>query len=197
MSDLSYILKNAYGTKETKLVREIIDYPRDGKGLFIQPDRLDQKLAVQIEHNRERMAKKWEYADEFTGDTKSYDEKGNYNCGSCNQANGVTCLLVHDDDDKNKPLQINRGYGSCGKYEIICSGDPELRAHRMSPDVANYGVRKGGSPNRVFGCHECPFASKTKWFDSRERPLWCGLGASTVMENACCTLNGAPVIEYT
>lgn len=175
--------------------RKVIDLPKDSQGLFIQPDKLTPEFAIQIEHNRERMAKKWEYADEFTGDAKSYDEKGDYNCGSCNQATGMTCLLVYDDSKmKFTPLTINRQYGSCGKYEIVCSGDPELRAHRLPSTVANYGVRKGGSSGHVFGCHECPFAKPSKWLDSRKRTHWCGYGASTIMLNACCTLNGAPTI---
>lgn len=165
--------------------RPIQDFPRDSKGLFIQPDALTAKLALQIEHNRDRMAKKWEYADEFTGDTKTYDPTGNYKCGTCNQAQGSICEFV-------KPSRINRQAGSCGKYEIICAGDPELRANRMPKSVANYGVAANGEG---FGCKRCPFAKPTKWADSRNRPFWCGLGASTVMRNSCCTLNGAPTID--
>ncbi len=178
--ELKDALENAKAPK-----RPIQDFPRDAKGLFIQPDTLTPKLAIQIEHNRERMAKKWEYADEFTGDTKTYDPKGNYICGDCNQAQGTKCEFV-------KPASINRKAGSCGKFEIICSGDPELRANRMPKAVANYGVAANGEG---FGCKRCPFAKPTKWADSRNRPYWCGLGASTVMKNSCCTLNGAATIE--
>ncbi len=129
-----------------------------------------------------------EYADEFTGDTKTYDPKGDYNCGACNQASGNECLFID-------PPSIDRVAGSCGKFEIICLGDPELRAHRMPKSVANYGVREGGRPGHVFGCHQCPYKSATKWPDSRNRPYWCGLGASTVQRNSCCTLNGAETEE--
>lgn len=186
------------GRLSRKVTRAVQDFPRDKDDLFVQPDGLTQDVALQIEHNRERMANKWEYADEFTGNAKTYDVTGNYNCGGCNQADGAKCLLVYGGEDakgKYLPLVINRDYGSCGKYEIICAGDPELRASRIPHEVANYGVRKGGSPGHVFGCHECPFAKPTKWEDSRKRPYWCGLGASTVMHNACCTLNGADVVD--
>lgn len=175
----------------SKVKRPIQDFPRDKAGLFIQPDELTPKLAIQIEHNRDRMAAKWEYADEFTGNAKTFDIAGNYVCGTCNQANASECLAVQNDDG-DEPLIIDRKSGSCGKYEIICSGDPELRAFRLPKAIANYGVAENGEG---FGCHRCPFAKKTKWRDSRGRPLWCGYGGSTVMENACCTLNGAETVE--
>ncbi len=179
-SELKAALADAKAPK-----RPIQDFPRDAKGLFIQPDVLTAKLALQVEHNRERMAKKWEYADEFTGDTKTYDPAGDYKCGTCNQAQGSKCEFV-------TPPSINRDAGSCGKYELICAGDPELRANRMPKEVANYGVAANGEG---FGCKRCPFKSATKWADSRNRPYWCGLGASTVERNSCCTLNGAATVS--
>lgn len=181
------------GKHTVQPVRPIQTFPKDEKGLFIQPDTLTPKLALQIEHNRQRMAKKWDYADEFCGDTHTLDIKGNYNCGTCNQADGTTCLLVEDD---GKPLKIDLKYGSCGKYEILDAGDPELRGNRLPAEVANYGIRKGGSANRVFGCHECPYALKTKWPIANDRIYWCALGATTVQKNSCCTLNGAPTLDY-
>lgn len=179
-------------------VRAILSFPRDSDGLFIQPDELTPELAVVIEHNRERMASKYLYADEWTGNTRTVDSNGDYNCGGCNQIDGTRCLALFDDStedaDEEPPLSVDVEYGSCDRFEIICVGDPELRANRLPASLANYGVRKGGSPGHVFGCKECPFAKRSKWFDSRNRPLWCGKGASTVQEKACCTINGAPTV---
>jgi hypothetical protein len=178
------------------VVRPIQTFPKDKDGMFIQPEVLTTKLALQVEHNRQRMTKKWDYADEFCGDTKTLDVNGDYNCGTCNQADGKTCLAVYDDDgdEEYKPLAINLKFGSCGKYEIIDAGDPELRCNRLPASVANYGVRKGGSAGHVFGCHECWKAKPTKWGISNDRIYWCGEGATTVQKNSCCTLNGAPVV---
>jgi hypothetical protein len=175
--------------------RLIQTFPKDKDGMFIQPDTLTPKLAIEVEHNRQRMAKKWDYADEFCGDTHTLDVNGDYNCGTCNQADGNKCLLVYDDSDgsdKQNPLVIDLRYGSCGKYEIIDSGDPELRGNRLPASVANYGVRKGGSPGHVFGCHSCWKKKPTKWTVANKRISWCGEGGTTVQRNSCCTLNGAP-----
>lgn len=179
--------------------RQIIDLPRDAQGLFIQPDELTPELAVMVEHNRDRMAAKWEYADEHgTGNGKTVDIKGKYNCGACNQADNGICLAVYDDDQKGEsPLKIDAKKGSCGKYERICLGDPELRSSRLPASVANYGVRKGGGPDEVFGCPQCPFAKRSKWWNvpnRPSRPLWCGKGAADVTLISCCTINGAPVV---
>src|SRR5437868_276210 len=113
-------------------VREIITIPRDDAGMFVQPEKLTPKIAVMIEHNRDRMAHKWEYADEWTGNAKTVDPKGDYNCGGCNQASGNSCLAVYDEskegpENEQTPLRIDREYGSCGKYELVCAGDTELR----------------------------------------------------------------------
>lgn len=180
-------------------VRAILSLPKDEAGLFIQPDELTAEFAVVLEHNRERMANKWDYADEWTGNARTVDPNGDYNCGGCNQADNDVCLAVYDDSDADAedepPLVVDLDYGSCGKYEIICAGDPELRANRLPASVANYGIRKDGSPGHVFGCQECPFAKETKWPDSRNRLFWCGKGASTVQDGACCTINGAPTVD--
>ncbi len=185
-------------TEVTIPVRTILSLPRDADGLFIQPDELTADFAIVLEKNRDRMAAKWDYADEWTGNARTVDRKKNYNCGGCNQADGDVCLALYDDSDADAadepPLVVDLDYGSCGKYEIICAGDPELRANRLPASVANYGIRKGGSPGHVFGCHECPFAKETKWPDSRNREWWCGKGASTVQDGACCTINGAPTV---
>lgn len=181
--------------------RPVVDFPKDSKGLFIQPDKLTPKLAIEIDHNRVRMTKKWQYADEFCGDTKTLDKTTRYNCGGCNQAQGGICLLVYDEDEEEDAqgrypaLRIDRIYGSCGHWEMIDSGDPELRGSRMSKALANYGVRVGGTPDSVFGCRNCWKKKPTKWHDNtgEYRLWWCGEGGTPVGRNACCTLNGAPV----
>lgn len=186
----------------TDVVRKIIEFPRDEDGLFIQPDELTPELAVVIEHNRQRMASKWDYADEHgCGNGRTLDLTGKYNCGGCNQENDGRCLAVYDDSQPEAeltepPLEVNPEIGSCGKFENIDPGDPELAASRLPASVANYGEREGGDADHVFGCAECPFAAPSKWpvIPSAPRPLWCGKGASTVTRISCCTINGAPTV---
>lgn len=184
--------------KSKDLQRPVQDFPRDEDGMFIQPDELTEELAIKVEHNRLRAYKKADYADEFCGDTHTFDVKGNYNCGSCNQAQNGECLLVYDDEaepDKNgtyRALAIDLEFGSCGLYEILNVGDPELNANRIAKSVANYGVRAGGSPGHVFGCHECWKRKPTKWKVVDGRLFWCGDWGTTVQANSCCTTNGAP-----
>jgi hypothetical protein len=178
-------------------VRPITSFPEDKDGMFIQPDELTPELAIQIEHNRQRMAKKWDYADTLCGDTKTFDPNGDYNCGTCNQKEGKICELVFDDskdgsDKTQPPVIVDTEYGSCGKYEILDASDPELKGNRLPASVANYGIRKGGSPGHVFGCHECWKKKATKWEVANKRVFWCGEGGTTVQRNSCCTLNGAP-----
>jgi hypothetical protein len=180
--------------------RPVVDYHRDKNGMFIQPAALTPKLAIQVDHNRMRASKKGQYADEFCGDTHTLDDEGDYPCGRCNQRQGNICLLVYDDDKEedssgNYPfLAINLLYGSCGLWERIDAGDPELRGPRIPASVANYGVRKGGSPGHVFGCHECWKKKPTLWKVVDGRVYWCGDWATTVQRNSCCTTNGAPTV---
>ncbi len=180
------------------VTRPIISYDKDAQGMFIQPDQLTPMLAVEIEHNRMRMAKKWDYADTLCGDAHTYHDEGNYNCGDCNQEQDGICELVYDDDKEGSdkiqpPLVVDKKFGSCGKFEVIDSADPELKGNRLPASVANYGVRKDGAKDHVFGCHECWKKTATKWAVENDRVYWCGEGATTVQAKACCTLNGAPV----
>jgi hypothetical protein len=188
--------KDSAGSSE--ITRPIQDFPRDEDGMFIQPSELTPKLALVVEHNRQRAFKKGDYADEFCGDGSTLDENGDYDCGHCNQADGDTCLLVYDDDaepDENgvyPSLIIDLLYGSCGLWEKPNAGDPELRCNRIAKSVANYGVRKGGSPGHVFGCHECWKKKPSLWKIVDGRVFWCGDWFTTVQHNSCCTTNGAP-----
>ncbi len=164
-------------------VRLIKTPPHKG-GLFLQPSDDGPKRELVENHHRDFLASHFKYADPYTGIGRTYDERGDYNCGRCNQADGTKCLLV-------KIPAIDRDAGSCGQWENLCAGDPEMETRYMSPDVAVYGVAKNG---KGFGCHRCPFAEAARRPDSRGRSLYCGKGDCRVYPDACCALNGAPVL---
>ncbi len=163
----------------------IILTPKIGAGgLFIQPDDVSPQRETIEQHNRDAAAGHFKYADPFTGLTRTFDEAGDYNCGRCNQADKLKCLLV-------APLTIDRDAGSCGDWENLCAGDAEMKRQYKTVETAGYGVAKNG---KGFGCHRCPFASKAIAPDSRGRDLYCGKLDCRVFSNACCALNGAPVV---
>lgn len=162
--------------------RPIINLPRDGKGLFIEPDELTPDVERVLRHNRDRFATHANYADNLgAGNQHTYDERGDYNCGRCNQVQGDRCLLL------DIP-RIDRVAGSCEDWERITLDDAEMELYRKPPDVANYGVAANGVG---FGCHRCPFSKQAKNTDSEGRTSWCGYGGFHIVPNACCTLNGA------
>lgn len=166
--------------------REITAPKKGAGGLFIEPDDYSAAREVIEQHNRDRFAGHYKFADPFTGLTRTFDEVGDYNCGRCNQADGNKCLLV-------SVARIDWRAGSCGDWENTCAGDPEMRGLRKkTPQVAGYGVAENGIG---FGCHRCPFASRAKHPDSRMRTLYCGLGDFRTFWNACCVLNGAPTVK--
>ena len=165
-------------------VRNIVVLPRGSDGLFKQPKTTGAKYELEEGHRRMGFAEVFHYADQTTGNPRTYDPDGNYNCGACNKADEDYCLLV-------KPDEIDRQAGSCQHWEDLCAGDPELKLNLQPKDIAVYGVAKNGVG---FGCHRCPFASKAFAVDSRGRSLFCGKGSFRVPPNACCALNGAPTI---
>lgn len=169
----------------SEIERRIVKLKRGKDGLFVQPgtDGPDQQRDEQ--HRRDYAASHFHYADPFTGLTRTYDDKGDYNCGRCNQADGDRCLLV-------EIKAIDRTAGSCGDWEDLCAGDAEMPLHYKSPDDAGYGIAANGVG---FGCHRCPYASRAAQEDSRGRDLWCGKFAARVFSNACCVLNGAPTVK--
>lgn len=171
-------------TPRSPPTREVISPERGKDGLFIQPQTVSAAREVEETKNRERFAGHFKFADMYTGNTRTYDEQGDYNCGRCNQAVGGNCLLV-------KIKQIDRKAGSCGDWENICAGDPEMVLREKSPEVAGYGVAENG---KGFGCHRCPYASKAIAPDSRGRDLYCGKGDFRTYGTACCALNGAPTV---
>lgn len=168
-------------------VRKIVVLPKDAAGLFIQPKTVGPEYELEEAHRRLGFAKSHFYADKTCGDPRSYDPKGDYNCGGCNKADGNKCVFV-------TPAGINREAGSCKHWEDLFAGDPELMANRQTKVHANYGVRKGGKLGMVFGCHECPFMSAAYAPDSQGRTGYCGMGSFRVDPMACCELNGAETV---
>jgi hypothetical protein len=166
--------------------RSIIDLPRDKDGMYIEPNKLTPETEIMLAHNRERFAVHFNYADDLgAGNPHSYDEKGNYNCGRCNQAEGEACLLV----DIPK---IDRTAGSCEDWERIRAYDSEMHLRRKKPEVANYGVAKNGAG---FGCKRCPYSRPAKSADSDGRTSWCGEGGFHIILTGCCTANGAETMS--
>ena len=178
-------LRRMYKTApvEAENARPIVRLKRGPDGLFIEPTEIDP---VMIAHNLERMVKHFGYADEFTGDGNTFDPQGDYNCGRCNQADNVTCLLIK--------LKISRAAGSCRHWESIRAGDPELMMQVSDRDAAVYGVAANG---KGFGCARCPYSKPSKHVDDLGRRHWCGKGAIHQMPNGCCELNGAAVLKST
>ncbi len=171
--------------KPLQLVRIVVEPPVKG-GLFAQPSEVGPERELVEGHNRIRFANKFDFADPFTGNTRTFDPEGRYNCGRCNLADGNKCLEVSG-------LTIDREAGSCKDWEDLCAGDPELRltlAKCTTPELAVYGVAKNGIG---FGCFRCPYASKAHEADSQGRDLYCGKGDFRTFGVACCALNGAEV----
>jgi hypothetical protein len=164
--------------------REIVRPPVGDDGLFVQPDDVSPERETVEQHNRDRFANHFHYADPFTGVTRTFDEKGDYNCGRCNMADWSKCLLV-------ALKAIDPDAGSCGDWEDRCAGDSEMPLGLKTVETAGYGIAENG---KGFGCARCPYAGKAKSPDSRGRDLYCGKGDMRVFAMACCGLNGAPVV---
>lgn len=176
-----------------ELKRDILSPKRGPDGLFIQPNEVGAKREMVENHNRMRFASHFNFADPYTGNTRTYDPKGNYNCGRCNQETDGMCLLLTDDDEEeHEPFPIDKKAGSCEDWENQCAGDPEMRLHSKSYEVANYGVAQNGVG---FGCHRCPFAMPAHAPDSMGRSMYCGQGDFRTFPMACCAINGAPVLK--
>jgi hypothetical protein len=161
--------------------RPIVTLPRDGDGLFVEPNTLTPDIQRTLDHNRERFAKHFNYADEYYGEQNSYDSQGDYNCGRCNQAEDNECLLL-------KIKRIDRAAGSCRQWESIRQGDAEMPLYREPPQAAVYGVATNG---KGFGCARCPYSKPAENTDARGRIHWCGEGGFHQTPTACCSLNGA------
>lgn len=165
-------------------VRKIMRPRRKPNGDFIQPKDFSADREVEENKNRMRYATHMNFADPYTGNTRTYDEKGNYNCGRCNQADDTECLLV----DVPK---IDLDAGSCEDWENQCAGDPEMYLRKKSADAAVYGVAANG---KGFGCNRCGHAETAYQPDSRGRELYCMDGDFRTFGTACCSNNSAPTL---
>jgi hypothetical protein len=174
--------------------RLIIQLPRGKDGLFTEPSlgrTNDEKAKQEMEERLNRMmfAEVFKYADDITGNTATFHEEGDYNCGDCNkQYKADSCTGISG-------FAIDPEAGSCENFEIrrACDRELVLIGAATAEDWA-YGVAKNG---KGFGCHRCPFQHKADEADSHGRELWCGKGAFRVPWNACCALNGAELVsEY-
>lgn len=186
LSQIKIVVEDLPYTNPKAPVREIRNPPLGEDGLTIQPKDFSPQREVIENENRRRFEGHFKFADMYSPTSRTYDEQGRYNCGRCNQyTEGDKCLLV---DIK----KVDDEAGSCGDWENICAGDPEMTLGLKSVDAAGYGVAKNGIG---FGCHRCPFASAAYQPDSRGRELYCGKGDFRTFGTACCGLNGAPTIK--
>lgn len=167
---------------KTDVPVRIIEIIPQKDGLFIQPKLNGPKREFEENHHRQIFANHFKFADMYTGNTRTYDEEGRYNCGRCNQADKTICLLV-------AIKKIDLDAGSCGDWENQCAGDPEIKLQSKSIDGAGYGIAENG---KGFGCQRCPYASAAFQSDSMGRELYCGKGDFRTYSTACCVLNGAP-----
>lgn len=167
--------------------RPVLDWPRDSKGLYLQPtlrEYQDPKLQTLEQHNRDRAAAKADYSDQTTGNARTIDPLGRYNCGRCNQEEDKACELMDMDLLPGHKLHLESD--SCGKWEIICAGDAEIRFRRYSP--VKLGFARAANGYR-FGCEVCPLKVKAHVPDSLGRSYWCGWWYMRVFPNACCNDN--------
>lgn len=173
--------------------RPVLDWPRNSKGLYLQPtlrEYQDPAFQTLEQHNRDRAAAKADYADKTTGNARTIDEKGTYLCIDCNQQQNQACELMDMDLLPGHKLIPNRD--SCGKWEVICAGDAEIRFRRYSPIKLGFARL---DPGHRFGCEGCPFKVKALVPDSLGRPDWCGWWYMRVFPKACCNDNGAKVVD--
>lgn len=176
--------------------RKVTKPTRGSDGLCVQPDYAsmsDEDRAqreVYENHQRLRAAHQLDYADEYTGNTRTYDEAGNNVCGGCNQEESGKCLVVVQKDGKTT-IKVDLNAGSCRHWENQCAGDPEAWMLYSSIELSAYAIAANGEG---WGCHRCPYASKAKLNDSVGRSLFCGKIDARVMPMACCAINGAAIV---
>lgn len=162
--------------------------PKGEDGLFVEPEAYAPEFEEGERHRREIAAGHFKYADDLgCGNARTFDPKGRYNCGACNQAEGTACNIV-------EIPAIDRDAGSCGDWETIYDGDRELVLRKKSVDAAVYGVAQNGYG---FGCLRCPLGKPATRPDSLGRDWWCGVFAARTKTNACCALNAAPTRPLT
>lgn len=166
----------------------VLDYEKGADGLFKQSGSYTAQDEVTEAHTREMFMMVFHYADMGTTNPRQFDPTGNYLCGECNKFDGPNaCLLVEGDD-------IDGKHGSCGNWENVFDGDPELRmAKKISKQDAGYGTTTAGG----FGCFRCEYHEDAMQPDSRGRDKFCKQGRFRVFGKACCVLNSSDnVTEY-
>jgi hypothetical protein len=168
-----------------KKERPIVKYKQVGPAdLVAEPDKPDW---VMLLHNLERAITHYNYADQFTPNSNTYDPLGRYNCGRCNQEDDGYCMLI------DLVGMIDQQAGSCEDWESQRVNDPETPLKQKPWKLANYGISADG---KGFGCFpddgrpKCPYASKAKNVDPMGREYWCGKHVIYIDEHACCTING-------
>lgn len=153
---------------------------RDEEGLCIQPHDVGPDRELVEQHHRQTAAFHGDYADSLCGRAVTFDPKGNYLCGDCNQVDGNKCLLV------GVP-KLDPKASSCRHFERKFAGDPEQKLLAISMHLAAFGTDAAG---KGFGCHRCPYQEKAHAPDSVGRTLYCKIWECRVEENACCAVNG-------
>jgi hypothetical protein len=203
-------MRAAFGSSVHKMdggevPRKLVQIKTDKDGLFVQPDlgKDDAKWAERelVEnHNRLGFAHVANFADQYTGNTRTWDPQGNYVCGQCNK---------HEDNNDTEParclllprkFKLDTKSGSCRYWENLCAGDPELDYASgtsdgiYTPKEADYGVAKQaeGRDGLGFGCYRCWMQEAAVQPDSRGRTLYCKRGDFRTFAHACCALNNAP-----
>ena len=200
MSDHQDVTKAAFQSiledrkKPEETERIIVRPPRGEDGLFAQPkpvtgEKAKAKREMQERLNRMMFAEVFKYADPWTGNTATFHEEGNYNCGDCNkQYSKTACTLIK--------IQVDKKAGSCQYFEVRRACDQELdvapNPEAMTAETAMYGVAANGEG---FGCHRCPYSEKAFEADSLGRDHYCKQGDFRILGNACCALNGAPLVK--
>lgn len=175
------------GDETGDIVRPIIVPELDDDGLVVQPNEDSAEQQRLEAAARARAVVHGHYADTETPNcnVRTYDPDGRYNCGACNMFVDEDDL---EDDESNCLLvdieAVDPDAGSCGHWENVCAGDPEMRLNVVPLEVAAYAIAANGIG---FGCGRCEYASASVVGpDSRGRQLWCGVWACRVTPTGCC-----------
>lgn len=172
--------------------RKVTTPGRGSDGLCKQPDyesMSDEDRAereVYENHQRLRAAHQLDYADPWTGNTRTFDPRGNYVCGDCNQEDNSKCLVVVQSDGKTQ-IKVDLKAGSCAKYEKPCAGDPEAKMSYLPIGFAGYAIAANGVG---WGCARCNKQEIAAIPDSVGRGIYCMVIDARVLRNTCCNANG-------
>jgi len=178
------------------LQRKVTTPARAPDGLCVEPDELGPDREIYENHQRLRAANELDYADKYTGNPRTVDYQGRYNCGRCNKEQDEKCLQIYvgDPGGPRVALKINADAGSCRYWENQCAGDPEAWMLYSSIELAAYGIAANGVG---WSCARCPKAVAAEAPDSVGRELYCREIDARVFPTACCAVNGAEVVPMT